>query len=158
MCDYSLQGLRNRLAIEGERLVTRRFSTGSVGLASPWDIENQGKESSLDRSSWWSAFKRWLDGPLHNDIPAVCIPPGAILLMHSIPNHLQRQLKIRPAEEVTFVQLSAAAYHYRDAIQLGDSRKVILQDLPEGILFIVLSLASGEAHPREAFVPYSAAY
>jgi hypothetical protein len=33
MCDYSLQGGPNRLAVEGEQLVTYRFPTGSVGLA-----------------------------------------------------------------------------------------------------------------------------
>jgi hypothetical protein len=157
MCDYSLQGLRNRLAIEGERLVTHRFATGSMGLASPWDIANHARESSVGHKSWWSAVKRWLDQPLDSDVPAVCIPPGASLLMHSIPNHLQRELKIRSAEEVTFVQLSASAYQYRDAIQLGDGRKVILQSLPEGVLFIVLSLASGEAQPEEIFVPEAAA-
>ena len=158
MCDYSLHGLRNRLAIEGEKLVTHRFGTGSIGLASPWDIANHARESSLGKGSWWSAVKRWLDRPLDNDIPAVCIPPGARLLMHSIPNHLQGKLNVRSVEEVTFVQLSASAYEYRDAIQLGDGRKVILQDLPEGVLFIVLSLASGEVQPEAVFVPYPAAY
>ena len=34
MCDYSLAGIPNRLAVEGERLVACRFSTGSMGLAS----------------------------------------------------------------------------------------------------------------------------
>jgi hypothetical protein len=61
-------------------------------------------------------------------------------------------------EEVTFVQLSASAYQYRDAIQLGDGRKVILQDIPEGVLFVVLSLASGEVQPEVVFVLYPAVY
>jgi hypothetical protein len=158
MCDYSLHGLRNRLAIEGERLVTHRFGTGSIGLASPWDIANHALELSRGKGSWWSAVKRWLDRPLDNDVPAVCIPPGARLLMHSIPDNVQRELKVRPVEEVTFVQLSASPYQYRDAIQLGDRRKVILQDLPEGVLVIVLSLASGEVQPEAVLVPYPAAY
>lgn len=158
MCDYSLNGLRSRLAIEGEKLVTHRFGTSSIGLASPWDIANHAPELSRGKGSWWSAVKRWLDRPLDNDVPAVCIPPGARLLMHSIPNHVQRKLKVRPVEEVTFVQLSASAYQYRDAIQLGDGRKVILQDIPEGVLFIVLSLASGEVQPEVVFVPSPAAY
>ena len=38
MCDYSLQGLPNRLAGEGEQLVTHRFPTQSIGLASPWKL------------------------------------------------------------------------------------------------------------------------
>ncbi len=35
MCDYSLHGIRNRLAEEGETLVVHRFFTGSKGLTSP---------------------------------------------------------------------------------------------------------------------------
>ena len=35
MCDYSLMAVPNRLAQEGEDLVTHRFPTGSLGLASP---------------------------------------------------------------------------------------------------------------------------
>ena len=35
MCDYSLQGIENRLAEEGEVLVVHRFHTGSKGLSSP---------------------------------------------------------------------------------------------------------------------------
>ena len=33
MCDYSLAGLPNRLAVEGEQLVVHRFQTGAMGLA-----------------------------------------------------------------------------------------------------------------------------
>ena len=35
MCDYSLAGIPNRLAVEGEELAVHRFPTGSIGLASP---------------------------------------------------------------------------------------------------------------------------
>ena len=35
MCDYSLHGIKNRLADEGETLVVHRFYTGSKGLTSP---------------------------------------------------------------------------------------------------------------------------
>src|SRR6516164_7099987 len=34
MCDYSLAGLPNRLAVEGEQLLVYRFTTGAMGLAS----------------------------------------------------------------------------------------------------------------------------
>ena len=64
MCDYSLAGVPNRLAVEGEHLVACRFSTGSMGLTSGdgplWE--------------WW--FKQ---------TPAVCVPPGARLLLRDIP-------------------------------------------------------------------------
>jgi hypothetical protein len=39
MCDYSLHGIRNRLAEEGEILVVHRFFTGSKGLTSPKYLE-----------------------------------------------------------------------------------------------------------------------
>jgi hypothetical protein len=35
MCDYSLAGIPNRLAVEGEELVVHRFTMGPLGLASP---------------------------------------------------------------------------------------------------------------------------
>ncbi len=39
MCDYSLMAIRNRLAVEQEDLVAHRFPTGSMGLASPSDLQ-----------------------------------------------------------------------------------------------------------------------
>ena len=39
MCDYSLGGLLNRLAVDGEELTVHRFSTHSIGLASSADLE-----------------------------------------------------------------------------------------------------------------------
>src|SRR6266571_868147 len=84
MCDYYLAAVPNRLAVEGEQLVVHRFSTGSLGLASPC--------SSL----------------LSKETPAVCIPPGARLRLRDIPQALQ--LGLNATEEVTFVQLSAEAY------------------------------------------------
>ena len=35
MCDYSLAGIPNRLAVEGEELVVHPFPTGALRLASP---------------------------------------------------------------------------------------------------------------------------
>jgi hypothetical protein len=39
MCDYSLMGIPNRLAVEREELVTHRFPTSSIGFASPEDLQ-----------------------------------------------------------------------------------------------------------------------
>lgn len=108
MCDYSLAGRPNRLAIEGEQLVVHRFPTGTLGLASPCP--------SL----------------LRKQIPAVCIPPGARLRLRDIPQSLQLELDIGAIEEVTFVQLSAEAYEYRDAIRFRNDRDVLLQRLRRG--------------------------
>jgi hypothetical protein len=37
MCDYSLHGLKNRLANKGKQLFIHKFHTGSKGLASVAD-------------------------------------------------------------------------------------------------------------------------
>jgi len=38
MCDYSLEAYRTRPAREGERYVTTRFASGSIGLTAPGDV------------------------------------------------------------------------------------------------------------------------
>ncbi len=39
MCDYSLHNVKTRPAKVGDKLVTRRFSTGTTGFASPEDVD-----------------------------------------------------------------------------------------------------------------------
>ena len=128
MCDYSLAGVRNRLAVEGEQLVVRRFSTGALGLASP-------------TTRWaWLGFV--------NEC-AVCVPPGARFLLRDIPQDLRRQFGVRATEEVTFVQLSAEAYQYRDAVRFRNGREVLLQWLRCGQHVDVLSLCSDDSQEEE---------
>jgi hypothetical protein len=129
MCDYSLAGIPNRLAVEGEELVVHRFPTGSLGLAS----------LCASRSRWWSA----------KQTPAVCVPPGARLLLKDIPECLRREIGVGPAEEVTFVQLSAAAYQFRDAVRFSSGKEIRLQRLQCGQHVDVLSLASRDFEREE---------
>jgi hypothetical protein len=148
MCDYSLQGLPNRLAVEGEELVTHRFPTGSLGMASPLDIaaQNRPRPQTAEPETWWSAFKRWLSPAGECDaVPAVCIPPGTRLLMARIPDVMRREFGLDVLQNVTFTQLSAEAYRYRDAIQFADGRQVLLQAFPEDVLFEVLETAPIES-------------
>jgi hypothetical protein len=77
-------------------------------------------------------------------VPAVCIPPGAHLLMSRIPEQLRRKFALQAVEDVTFVQLSADAYRYRDAIRFRNGKEVLLQEITAGVQFAVLSLASSE--------------
>ena len=128
MCDYSLVSVPNRLAVEGEQLVACRFSTGSMGL------------TSGDASLWRLWFKQ---------NPAVCVPPGARLLLRDIPEDLQRQFDVQATEEVTFVQLSAEAYQYRDAVRFRNCREVLLQRLRCGQRVQVLCLCSDESQEEE---------
>src|SRR3954454_7268757 len=77
MCDYSLHGLPNRLAVEGEELVTHRFSTGSMGLASMADVATAMKLEVItgNRRPWWWTMRCWLDpSRAQAQVPAVCIP------------------------------------------------------------------------------------
>src|SRR6266508_3888931 len=122
MCDYSLAEIPNRLAVEGEELVIHRFSTGSIGLAS--------RCSSVSR--YWSGT------------PAVCVPPGARLTLHDVPERLQHDLKVGPVEEVTFVQLSDTPYQYRDAVRFANGCEIRLQELSEGMRMRVLKMSLPE--------------
>jgi hypothetical protein len=129
MCDYSLAGIPSRLAVQGEQLVVHRFPTGSLGLASSYP----------SKSRWWSA----------KQTPAVCIPPGARLLLSDIPKDLQQQLGVGATEEVTFVQLSATPYEYRDALRFNYGREILLQELRCGQQVEVLSLSSDDFEHEE---------
>jgi hypothetical protein len=119
MCDYSLAGVPSRLAVEGEQLVVHRFSA-SLGLASPCPPLAQ---------SWYQ-----------NATPAVCIAPGARLFLRDIPEELQARFQVGASEEVTFVQLSANAYQYRDAVRFKNGQEILLQKLRCGQRVDVLCL------------------
>ena len=150
MCDYSLEGFPNRLAVRGERLITHRFRSGSIGMASPSDIAAalRLKEES-ESCGWWAALKCWLSPQTALDnIPAVCIPPGARLRMSRIPDQMQRSQALRAVEDVTFVQLTAEPFRYRDAIRFDNGCKVVLQTLGEGIPFEVVTLDLAEPDPE----------
>jgi hypothetical protein len=74
MCDYSLMGLPNRLAVKEEELVVHRFPTGSLGLAAPSDLAPA--DSSMGRpKSFWAIVKSFLNPPAPPSVRAVCIPP-----------------------------------------------------------------------------------
>ena len=77
MCDYSLLGVPNRLAVEGEELVVHRFDTGSMGLTEPL---GRGTED-LNRP-FWAIIKEWFIPAESRGAVAVCISPGAALLVH----------------------------------------------------------------------------
>jgi len=80
MCDYSLQGLPHRLAVSGEQLVIHRFSTGSLGMASPYDVAaaKRPKSQAGEPRRWWAAALWCFFNPQMelDRVPAVCIPRG----------------------------------------------------------------------------------
>lgn len=144
MCDYSLMAIPNRLAEEGEDLVAHRFPTGPVGFASATDLRITVAPHARPQG-FWLTLKNSFNPPKANPVPAVCVPPGARLILQDIPTRLQRDLQIGPAEEVTFTQLTASEYSYRDAIRFKNGHEVLLQKLSEGQRVKVLDLSSVEA-------------
>jgi len=92
----------------------------------------------------WSALREFFNPPEINPVPAVCVPPGARLMLQDIPTHVQHDLEIGPAEEVTFTQLTASEYTYRDAVRFQNGHELLLQKLREGQRVKVLALLSAE--------------
>jgi len=140
VCDYSLHAFPNRLAVENEDLVLHRFGGGSMGLASIADV--RASNAACVKKPFWTAVKDWFWGQLDSDlaIPAVCVPPGARLVLSDIPRSMQRDLGISEVEEVKFVETSAEVNTYRDAIRFRNNRQILLQLLREGQRVKVLSL------------------
>src|SRR5581483_3714224 len=156
MCDYSLHTFPNRLAVDGEELVVHRFGGASLGLASVADVAPSipaTKCSGTPRTFWSLAgIKEWFRAQqpkweAERRVPAVCVPPGATLLLRDIPKNLQRELGISESEEVRFVQTSAEVNTYRDAVRFKNNRQVLLQGLREGQRATVLSLGASEMEP-----------
>lgn len=146
MCDYSLAGIKSRLAVEGDELVTYRFPTNSMGLASLNEVpfhSNLGDCRTVLGTAW-KLLKMFAVALQNKPVTAVCIPPGARLLLQDIPSRFCQDLKIDPQEEVTFTQLTAKAYTYRDAVRFNNGHELRIQLLSVGQRVKVLSLASQE--------------
>ena len=82
MCDYSLEMYGNRPAREGERYVTTRFPTGTIGLAAVGDSST-----------------------------AVCMQCDTKLALEEIPQGLQERLGVTSRAEATFVRLERGPYY-----------------------------------------------
>jgi hypothetical protein len=144
MCDYSLSGIQNRLAVEGETLLVHQFHTGSKGLTSPEYLKPAPKPKGL-----LAVLKTLvgLDSPPNEC--AVCIPDGARLTLEGISEKLQEACHLSPVEKVTFRQLSASALVYRDAVEFLNGMKVRLQELEEGQRLEVRALSSEDVDDSE---------
>jgi hypothetical protein len=145
MCDYSLHGIRSRLAEKGELLMVHRFSTGSKGLTAPDYLPAEPKAKGLI-----AILKTMLAGQPNEC--AVCIPDGARLRIDNIPPMLRESHELSSTELVTFRQLSPDANTYRDAVEFSNGAKVRLQELENGQRFQVLALSSEEAPTQEEIV------
>jgi len=137
MCDYSLHGIENRLAVEGEVLVVYRFHTGSKGLTSP---------SYLEPAAQPKSFVAFLATKFAepSGVCAVCIPDGARLVMTRISPAFQAIHGLSAAENVVFRQLSADEAAHRDAVEFKNGLRLRLQDLEEFQRMEVVALWSEE--------------
>ena len=146
MCDYSLMCVPNRLARENEKLVSHRFETGTMGLAAQSDLHAAKEARPARRKSFWVSLKEFFAPDEWESVPAVCVPPGARLLLTDIADDFKNEIGVGRVEEVTFTQITAAANSYRDAFRFRNGREVLLQRIREGQRVQVLSLAP-EAEP-----------
>jgi hypothetical protein len=148
MCDYSLMGVPNRLACEGEDLVVCKFRTGSHGLT-----PETSRTNTETRSEGFRSVVKRLFGPLEPEKVAVCIPPGARLLLGDISENVQKCFGVGATEEVTFTQLTATPYRYRDAVRFKSGREILLQQLNQGQRVRVLALSLVEEPVRSIWEP-----
>jgi hypothetical protein len=147
----------NRLADEGERLVLHRFPTGAIGLAAPGDVWKLRAKSDPAASGLWKRLWSAITpcNPGHR-VTAVCIPPGARLLLEGIPKRVQRQLDVGITEEVKFTQLSLQQNQYRDAVRFKNGHELLIQELEEDTRVYVLDLESSE--PRKTMAETGCEY
>lgn len=147
MCEYCFATFPNRLAEQGEELIAYKFPAGPLGFASLSDWRKlQTTQTGQHPRVLWPALKRKLfERPKASPIPAVCIPPGACLMLENMPLRLQRSVEAGPDEVVTFTGISTVLNSRRDALRFGNGRYVLLQNLEEGQRAKVLDLSISEA-------------
>ncbi|HEY7211022.1 MAG TPA: hypothetical protein VH477_12170 [Bryobacteraceae bacterium] len=142
MRDYPFYTIRNRLAVKGEELVLYRFESGALGFVSTLDLQSAESAGLAEPQTFWSRLKEIVFGRRAAHIPAVCVPPGARLLLDGVPPNIQTSLRVAPSEVVVFADISDRSYFYREALLLPDATRVLLQDLPAGVHALVLTLSS----------------
>jgi len=136
MCDYSLHGVKNRLATEGEQLFVNTFHTGSKGLASKADYEARRPVGIMRLLSFVGAVV----SKVSFDLPAVCVPPGARLRLSGIPKGSQQEFGVSAIEEVVFTQRSPESFGYRDEFRFSNGESALIQLFHEGLRVEVMSL------------------
>jgi len=146
MCDYSLMEFPNRLATEGEVLVVHRFRSGCNGLTAPVDCI----PVVTGKRTLWSTLKTLFYFPEPPSVPAVCIPPGARLVLHDVPSTLQKELGVSSEEEVKFVQISAFENQHRDAVRFRTGHTLRLQELTVGQRVQVVDLGDVSVEEPES--------
>lgn len=124
MCDYSLEHYRTRPARVGERYVTHRFPTRTIGFVAPGDCET-----------------------------AVCMAADTRLRVDGIPADLGRKIGVGTSAEVTVIRLERSPYLHRDAIRFDNGVELALQALGEGVsAYIAVATDAAATTRQEALV------
>jgi hypothetical protein len=119
MCNYSLESVDSREAVEGERLVTRRFYTGTMGFVSP-DQPNV----------------------------AVCLREGVLLVLRDIPAKLQTGLKVGEEAVARFAFLPRPRKWWNfwsldvfdiDGLIFENGKSILISRLPDRLPADILS-------------------
>jgi hypothetical protein len=126
MCDYSLQNGKTRPAKVGDKLVTRRFSSGTSGFAAPENVN-----------------------------VAVCVLPGTELSFACDVRRSRAwpwSRNIIPHNAAVFRQVNQDCPHvHHDALEFPDGDILLLTYLMEGQEATVLQLpATGSKAPQRA--------
>ena len=124
--------------------MTHRFPTGSLGMASPVDVHAAITPRQRGRQTIWQKIRAFFDPTVAPAVCAVCLPPGAKLLICDIPPRLQAQWGVQEREEGVFTQTSAAVNTYRDAVRFSGGCEVRLQEFREGMRVRVMDLSGTE--------------
>jgi len=138
MCDYSLPGIHNRLAVEGEVLELHRFHTGSIGLTSPGSLDTEGRSDSFI-----TLFPPKFIEPAMEC--AVIIPDGAQLVMTEITPDFQLSYDVSSTEVVTFRRISEGEGTHREVVEFRNGMFAALQEFEEGQRLGVLALSALES-------------
>jgi hypothetical protein len=118
-------------------------------MASPVELQPTEihRRQATPRAWTWAGIAHYFR-QLNQDAPvvcAVCVPPGARLILQDIPAAMQKELQISSEERVVFDQMTADAYAYRDCIRFENGRRVSLQALRPGQRLKVLSLSPADS-------------
>lgn len=113
-------------------------------MASPADVRAALAPRQPGRQTMWQKIRAFFDPTAAPAVCAVCLPPGARLMLSDIPPRLQEQWRVSNREEVVFTQTSAAVNTYRDAVRFSNGCEVRLQEFREGIRAQVLDLSGAE--------------
>lgn len=140
MCDFSRTHIPTDFAKDGDDLVCYRFRNAMIGFARAADLEPRAVSESAHRKGFWAELKEPLFPPDPWTPPAICVPPGARLILMDIPESMREQLDVGRVEEVSVTEIAALKEHL-DAVQFDNRRQVPVRSLLEGQRVRVLSIS-----------------